>query len=175
MNNSITKYELNELAATGAELIKTNNYITVATVDENGEPWNSPLNTAFDEDLNFYWKSPNDCQHSFNIRNNGKVFFVLFDSHAEVGKGIGVYFKGHAMQLEEDEPEEIQKGNNLIAKRISTNASNFTEFIFDKPRRVYKAVPTEIWMNVIRKINGQNVDGKIELPIELIKELITSN
>ncbi len=42
-----------------AEIIKKIPYITLATVSEEGQPWNSPLWSAFDKDLNFYWASDN--------------------------------------------------------------------------------------------------------------------
>ena len=153
------------------KLIDEINYITVATTDEYGNPWCSPLNCAHDENYNFYWKSPIDCQHSMNIRANNKVFFVLFDSRVPVDNGIGIYFRGKAFQIEDDNIEEIQKGSDLIAARVGKIGSLAMKFIKINPRRVYKAVPEEIWINTIRIINFQNIDGRIKISLDQLKSV----
>ncbi len=43
-------------------------------------PWNSPVYSAFDKDYNFYWASWKENQHSKNIKENEKVFVVIYDS-----------------------------------------------------------------------------------------------
>ena len=56
------------------EIISKIQYITVATYSKDGEPWNSPVYSAFDEQYNFYWASWVENQHSKNIAENGKAF-----------------------------------------------------------------------------------------------------
>ena len=162
-------FEIDGLIKKVQKLIIETNYITIGTVDELGNPWCSPLNCAYDEDFNFYWKSPVDCQHSKNIRDNGKVFFVLFDSSAPVGQGVGIYFKGAALQIEEDNIEEIQKGSDLIATRVGKIGSLAMKFIKFNPRRVYKVTPNKIWINTIRIVNFENIDGRIEVTLDQLK------
>lgn len=170
----IGEFEVDGLIKKVQKLIKENNYITVATVDELGNPWCSPLNCAYDEDFNFYWKSPADCQHSKNIKQNGKAFFVVFDSRVPVGKGIGVYFKGKAIQIEEDNIDEAQKGSDLIAARIGKIGSLAMKFIKMNPRRVYKVTPDEIWINTVRIVNMENIDGRIKITLEQLKNQFDS-
>ena len=86
-----------------AGIIKKIPYITLATVSDDDQPWNSPLWSAFDKDLNFYWASDAKSVHSTNIRNNSKVFCVIYDSTMAEGTGEGVYFKGSAFELIERE------------------------------------------------------------------------
>jgi general stress protein 26 len=43
-------------------------YINIATVNEDGSPWNTPVSASHDEQLNFYWGSSPDSVHSQNIR-----------------------------------------------------------------------------------------------------------
>jgi uncharacterized protein YhbP (UPF0306 family) len=164
------EFEVDGLVKKVQRLIKEINYITIATVDESGNPWCSPLNCAYDENFNFYWKSPLDCQHSQNIRQNGKAFFVLFDSRVPVGQGIGVYFKGKAIQIEEDNSDEIQKGSDLIAARVGKIGSLALKFIKFKPRRVYKVTPGEIWINAVKVVNLENIDGRIKISLEQLKD-----
>src|SRR3989338_5698506 len=61
-----------ELVAQAKEVIHKIIYLTLATCSNKGEPWNSPLYTAFDKNYNFYWASWIKNQHSQNIRENGK-------------------------------------------------------------------------------------------------------
>jgi hypothetical protein len=65
-------------------------YATLSTVDPNGNPWNSPVYCAY----NVYWGSHVESQHSQNIRANGKVFIVVYDSTVQPGDGEGVYYTG---------------------------------------------------------------------------------
>jgi uncharacterized protein YhbP (UPF0306 family) len=84
-----------------AEIIKKIPYITLATSSKDNQPWNSPLWSAFDKDLNFYWASDYKSVHSTNIRNNSKVFCVIYDSTMAEGTGEGVYFSGNVYEIAE--------------------------------------------------------------------------
>src|SRR3990167_3792180 len=86
-----------------AEIIKKIIYITLASVTKDEQPWNSPLYSAYDKDLNFYWGSDWRSVHSTNIRKNNKVFCVIYDSTMAEGTGEGVYFFGKAYELAERE------------------------------------------------------------------------
>lgn len=37
-----------------AEVIKTIEYLNIASITPNGLPWNTPVYTCFDKNLNFY-------------------------------------------------------------------------------------------------------------------------
>ena len=76
------------------EIIKKIIYITLATVTKDGQPWNSPLYSAYGKNLNFYWSSDRKSVHSSNIKTNNKVFCVIYDSTMKEGTGEGVYFAG---------------------------------------------------------------------------------
>ena len=56
-----------------AGIIKKIIYITLATASQDGQPWNSPLYSGFDKDLNFYWASDHNSVHSSNIKTNNNV------------------------------------------------------------------------------------------------------
>jgi Pyridoxamine 5'-phosphate oxidase len=81
------------LGGTGASSRETwaSIYITIATADSNGQPWNTPLYAAYDEHYNFYWASWTESVHSRNIRQNPAVFLVVYDSTVPEGTGEGIY------------------------------------------------------------------------------------
>ena len=68
---------MDENIATAKRIIEKILYMTIATVDKNGQTWNSPVYSAYDENYNFYWASDLNGQHSKNIAGNGK-FLLLF-------------------------------------------------------------------------------------------------
>lgn len=144
-------------------------YITIATCSKKGNPWNTPVYSAFDEDYNFYWASDKNGQHSKNISENENVFLVIYDSTAPEGTGEGVYIQAKAHMLTDE--KEIERAHELLAKRKTKQSSKLrdaTEFMGDYPRRVYKAVPEKFWINGDGDINGNYVDIRME--VDLLKK-----
>lgn len=148
-----------------AEIIKKIVYITLATVSEDGQPWNSPLYSVFDQDLNFYWGSDFQSVHSENIRKNNKVFCVIYDSTMPEGTGEGVYFTGKAYELPEN---EIEFNCPIKTKPVNFKGNNII--------KIYKVVPDKIWMNDDEKDKeGHYVkDIKVEISLDELKKLIST-
>lgn len=151
-------------------IIENIQYMTVATVCEDGTPWNSPVATAYDEDLNFYWKSWTENQHSKNIVRNQGIFIVIYDSRAKAGEGEGVYIKAIAKPLLEHEEQDIVDAYTVLKNRSGFASSEYTEFVKGIPRRIYKAVPQQIWMNDGSSKNGGFIDIRHELDINELKK-----
>lgn len=61
-------------------------YMVLATVCEDGSPWNSPVSASLDGGISFTWGSSPKNTHSQNIRRDGRVFAVVFDSNAPEGQ-----------------------------------------------------------------------------------------
>ena len=87
------------------EIIDKIAYATIATSSPDGQPWNSPVYYNHDEKMNIYWVSDKNGQHSKNIKENSRVFIVLYDSTATEGEGVGVYIQAVASQV--TDPNEI--------------------------------------------------------------------
>jgi nitroimidazol reductase NimA-like FMN-containing flavoprotein (pyridoxamine 5'-phosphate oxidase superfamily) len=138
-------------------------YITIATVSKGGEPWNTPVYSAFDESYNFYWASDKNGQHSKNIKANENVFIVIYDSTVPQGTGEGLYIKAKAYEI--TDRAETEKASKLLAARKNKNPRNADEYLGEYPRRVYKAVPEKFWMNGDGKINGNYIDTRVEVDL----------
>jgi hypothetical protein len=154
-----------------AEILNQITYVTVATVGEGGQPWNSPVYSAFDEELNIYWTSDKNGQHSQNIRANGKAFLVVYDSTVPEGEGEGIYNLATTQEL--TGPNEIRATRTTTQGRKGQSISEdeHTYFSDEAIRRVYKAVPQHIWMNSDQKDAAGRFmrDIRVELSIEEIK------
>jgi uncharacterized protein YhbP (UPF0306 family) len=157
-----------------AEIIKEILYITIASVSEDGQPWNSPVYSAFDEDLNFYWFSDKNSQHSQNVRANNKVLLVIYNSRVPEGTGEGVYVKATVSEL--NTPEEILHAKGVLDERVGKEKErNAQNYMGNNVLRGYKATPVQVWMNDDEKdVNGNYVrDIRVEVPLsELRKSLM---
>jgi general stress protein 26 len=140
------------------KIIEEIKYLTVATVDENGQPWSTPLAGFHDSEYNFYWASWSENQHSKNIRSNRKVFITIYDSTPPDGPTEGVYIIAEAIELA-DETEINQSA--LVFKGDKYNPSDGKYYTGDYPRRIYKAIPKKIWTNSDGNINGNFIDVRV--------------
>ena len=160
-----------------AEIINQILYITIATVDEGGQPWNSPVYSGFDPELNFYWSSDREGRHSRNIRQNKKIFLVIYDSMAKEGTGEGVYVLAQAQEL--GESDEILAARRVTQKRKGQldeiSEDEPAKFVGSHVRRVYKATPQKMWMNDVElDENGKYIrDIRVEVPIEEVKKYLS--
>ncbi len=146
--------------ASARSIIDGIKYISVASVNENGEPWNTPVaRYHFDNDYTLYWASWTDNQHSKNIRSNGKAFIVVYDSTPADGEpSQGVYIKAQATEIT-DEQEVMSAA--LVFGDDQYNPSDGKEYLGEKPRRIYKAVPQKIWLNDDSEVGGNFIDVRV--------------
>jgi Pyridoxamine 5'-phosphate oxidase len=85
--------------AIARSIINGNLYMTLGTADGAGRPWASPVYYASAGYTEFYWVSSPEATHSRNIAARPQISIVVFDSHAPVGTGQGVYMSAVAEEL----------------------------------------------------------------------------
>jgi pyridoxine/pyridoxamine 5'-phosphate oxidase len=78
-------------------------YMTLATADESGRPWASPVWFATEDYREFFWASSPSARHSRNIASRPEVAVTIFDTGQRPGTGEGVYVAAIAEQVPEDE------------------------------------------------------------------------
>lgn len=149
--------------ARAKEIIEKNRYITLATATLDAEPWSTPVTAAHDEVYNFYWTSMAQTQHSQNIRTNPRIYFSIFDSNAPLGEGGGVYIKARAFELVD--PEEIKKAAIILYAAKSKAARGPEEFLGDSSKRMYKAMPEQIWVNLDEEVRNDPVNVRKEISL----------
>ena len=156
-----------------SEIIKKILYITIASVTEDGKPWNTPVYSACDSDLNFYWASDKNSHHSQNIRTTKNVFLVIYDSTVPEGTGEGVYCQAVASEL--NNQDEAMAALKILDGRVGkTKVRDFADYSGDACLRVYKATPKLVWMNGDEKDdNGDYVrDIRIAVSMSELKRLL---
>jgi hypothetical protein len=102
-----------DLGAIARSIIDVNLYMTLGTADGTGRPWASPVYYASAGYTEFYWVSSPEATHSRNIAARPQISIVVFDSHAPVGTGQGVYMSAVAEELA---GVEVEKGIDVFSR-----------------------------------------------------------
>jgi pyridoxine/pyridoxamine 5'-phosphate oxidase len=84
------------LAAMARQVIDASQYLVLATADQHGVPWASPVWYAHANYREFFWVSHPQARHSRNIETRPQVSIVIFDSSARPGAAQAVYISGAA-------------------------------------------------------------------------------
>ena len=107
MLSAIEMDDPTDLRAVASSIIDSNRYMTLATADEQGSPWASPVWYAPVGYRSFLWVSSPEARHSRNLAARPQLAIVIFDSH-EAGGWKALYMSASAEQLTEvDEAIEI--------------------------------------------------------------------
>ena len=140
-------------------------YATLATVNKDGTPWNSPVFALHDNQVCMYWFSDKAGRHSRNIQRSGYVCIVVYDSTVPEGQGEGVYIQAKAYVLED--PEEIRR---VRALKKGFGNDDPASFMGKGIRRVYKAVPQAAWMNEAQIEQGVFIrDYRVKLSLASLR------
>lgn len=79
-------------------IISTVKVGSLATINTDGSPWNTPLHFAVGDEV-IVWLSSDASQHSQNIARDDRVSIVLW-SNTEVENVKGVYVQSRASRVE---------------------------------------------------------------------------
>ena len=132
------------------KILQSIRYATVATVDQNDNPWSAPVWYVF-KDGKLYWWSSKSSQHQRNIERNSKAFITIFDSTAPEGEGLGLYIKATVNSVAEeilDTIIELYNSSTMVFKLDRENTTGTA------PTRLYEAVAVETWLNDGKTENG---------------------
>jgi hypothetical protein len=132
------------------EIIDAGRYMVLATADEQGVPWASPVWYAPDGYREFLWVSREETRHSRNLAVRPQLSIVIFDSTAPIGTGEGIYMDAVAEQIAD--PAAIE----LFSRRsVAQGGSEWTVADVGPPaelrasgrrRRIYRATASEQWL-----------------------------
>jgi nitroimidazol reductase NimA-like FMN-containing flavoprotein (pyridoxamine 5'-phosphate oxidase superfamily) len=132
-----------DLAAEARAILDDGRYMTLATADESGRPWASPVWYAPAGYRELFWVSLPDATHSRNIAVRPEVAIVVFDSRVVPGTGQGVYMSAVAGEVAED---EVDRGIAVFDERSQEQGMGGwgrERVVGDAPHRLYRAEVTE--------------------------------
>ena len=135
-----------DLGVLARTIVDSNIYMTLATADETGRPWASPVWYAAEGYGEFFWVSSPEARHSQNIAARAEVGIVIFDSTAPVGTGQAVYVAADAEELG---GADLERGIVIYSRAsVTGGASEWRreEVRAPAPHRLYRARATGHWV-----------------------------
>jgi nitroimidazol reductase NimA-like FMN-containing flavoprotein (pyridoxamine 5'-phosphate oxidase superfamily) len=135
-----------DLSARFRSVIDANLYMTLGTADEGGTPWASPVYFAHNGYREYIWVSKPGARHSRNIAVRPDVGIVVFDSHAPIGTGGGMYMAATAEELAGD--ERIGALEVFSARSVAHGGEPWGLDRVQAPAelRIYRAIASEHWV-----------------------------
>lgn len=100
-----------DLGAIARSIVDTNRFMTLATADESGLPWASPVWYAPADYRELYWVSSPGARHSRNLAQRPQLAIVIFDSH-EPGGWKALYMSAVAEEL-----ADVDEGIEVFSRR----------------------------------------------------------
>ena len=133
-------------AQTARDIIEASRYLVLATADAAGRPWSSPVYFAHIGFAEFFWVSSPEVTHSVNIAVRPEVGIAVFDSHAEIGTGQGVYMSATATLLEDG---QTARGIEAFSRRSVAHGGHEWTSGDVRPGaglRLYRAIAESHWI-----------------------------
>lgn len=133
-------------------------YAVLATSDDTGAPWSSPVYFAHRDLEEFLWVSRRETTHSRHIAARPEIALVVFDSRIAVGAGEGLYARATAAEVPSD---EIDEAIRLFSERSVGDGAG----VWDRARleemdiRLYRAQVSDVWT-----LPGDGVDRRLPVP-----------
>jgi uncharacterized protein YhbP (UPF0306 family) len=148
-------------------VIDNNIHMIIATADDRGKPWISPVFFVHDEQYNLYWVSYKDALHSRNVRVKAQVAIVIFGPVPPEGKIDAVYIDAEANELEDE--TAIVAAMRVLAGHIQEDKymiKGISDVSGEAAWRIYKAVPITVSK---RTENGEVINGQHITTREIIE------
>jgi hypothetical protein len=159
------------LSAIARAIIDANRYMTLATADEDGQPWAAPVFYATADYTEFYWISTPAATHSRNLGQRPSVSIVIFDSGAAEGSGQAVYMSATAGQVADRDlgralavyPGPAEPGASPLSPGQLRGAA---------PQRLYRAEVSRHWILCPRDagpcpLHGRAFDHRVAVRVVL--------
>jgi nitroimidazol reductase NimA-like FMN-containing flavoprotein (pyridoxamine 5'-phosphate oxidase superfamily) len=157
---------MDELTQTARDVIDSNRYLVLGTLDEDGRPRVSPVYYDHVDYREFYWVSSPNAHHSHNVGAGSEVSFVIFNSTLLPTQGNqAVYVDATAAPVPEAELEEhCARAFATIGPGIR---HQFTpeELSGDGDLRLYLARATRHQVHVRGREHPSGIDARVTVEI----------
>ena len=134
-----------DLGALARSIIDSNRYMTLATADEQGSPWASPVWYSPVGYREFLWVSSPEARHSRNLAARPQLAIVIFDSH-EAGGWKALYMSAVAEQLAEAEVDDAIRIFSRHGEAQGLRAWTRDDVLPPARHRLYRAAVSEYFV-----------------------------
>jgi pyridoxine/pyridoxamine 5'-phosphate oxidase len=133
-------------AADARRIIDANRYLVLATADDAGRPWATPVWYAHEDHTRFLWASRPGARHSRNVAARANVSFVIFDSTVGEGEAEAVYLEALAGQVEDAELAAAVETYSARTQAHGLNPWLPADLTAPAQFRLYRATVTETFV-----------------------------
>ncbi len=124
-------------------VVSANEYMVLATADESGMPWASPVWFATVDSTEFFWVSSPSARHSQNLAVRPELAITIFDSGQAPGTGQGAYLSAFATQVAEDEVDDGMAIFSAASQRAEMRPWGRADVVPPARHRLYRASAVE--------------------------------
>ena len=125
-------------------IVDANSYLVLATVDESGHPWATPVWFAAVGHDQFFWVSRADARHSRNIARTPAVGIVIFDSSVPAGQAEAAYFEAEAEEVAAQDLKFALGVYDTRSLAQGIRAWPEADVTGEAPHRLYRATVSEV-------------------------------
>jgi uncharacterized protein YhbP (UPF0306 family) len=126
-------------AVIARQIIRSGQYLTVATADSAGNPWATPVWYAHEDYTRFYWVSRPHARHSRNIAARATVSAVIFDSTVPPGQAQAVYLEALAEELTGTQRDQAIAVFSHRSQALGLSEWHAAGVTAPAPHRLYRA------------------------------------
>ena len=147
--------------AMARDVIDSNRYLVLGTVDDDGRPRVSPVYFTHTDHVDFYWVSSPDSHHSRNLAARPRVSFVVFDSSVTPAEDPrAVYVDADATEVAEADLEA--ECARAFARPRGDGARPFApeELSGDADLRLYRARASRHQVHVRGRNHPSGIDAR---------------
>jgi uncharacterized protein YhbP (UPF0306 family) len=121
-------------------------YLTLATADEEGRPWASPVWYARASATEVLWASDPDARHSRNLARRPDVALVVYDSTVRIGEAEAVYMEAIAEELAGAELERALAIYGRRSQEVGAPAWTLADVTPPARFRLYRATASAVYV-----------------------------
>lgn len=156
-------------------IIESNNFLSIATSNLQGENWIAPVYYCNDDKYNLYFVSSMDSIHVKHILINKEVSVSIFDSLQLEGQANGIQIKGKSKKLNVNYYKNIlklfiKKMNKIVTdEEINQKIQEYKE----NNRAIFKIKILDLYIQDNAYFKEHHVDKRIRVDICVEQILIS--
>jgi uncharacterized protein YhbP (UPF0306 family) len=128
------------------DILAATSYVVLATADDTGHPWATPVWFAADGLDRLYWISWPGARHSVLIERRPEIALTVFDSTVAPYAGTAFYASARAGRCTDEDVDEALRIYNR--RSVAEGIGEFTrhQVLGESRLRPYVAEITEAWV-----------------------------
>jgi nitroimidazol reductase NimA-like FMN-containing flavoprotein (pyridoxamine 5'-phosphate oxidase superfamily) len=127
-------------------IVRANQFMVLATADQEGVPWASPVWFATVNYREYFWVSSPDVRHSRNLAVRPELAMSIYDSQQPPLTGLGVYVAATAVQVPESELDAGLEVFSEVSRQAGMASWERSSVLPPAKHRLYRATATELFV-----------------------------